>query len=294
MTIPRRKSARIASALAALILSTACSTTNETTITAATVPSDTAPTDTATPIDSTAPTAPTDGPTLDDHSPDTVTPTTEPATSEPSPQPVSTESDQIVLEYPDALLTNLSDRSTPLGRLCWAFWEFGRMSVVEFFNTLAASPAIAIVGSHASDINPDVSDIIENENDPIGPVGITDEETEEPTLETNSYGFLDALSAIQEPQIARVVDDPGLSGELQVFAKAFFEMIEAIEEQAKVVGYRNVDYSQLTYKDIDSLPNIDVFSKAAGENPTQCRWLYSDSDRKDWLDQFYESNNISD
>lgn len=168
------------------------------------------------------------------------------------------------------------------------------MSVVEFFNTLAASPAIVIVGSDASGTNPDVSDIIENENDPIGPVGIANEKTEEPTLETDSYGFLNALSAIQEPQIARVVDDPGLSEELQVFAKAFFDMIEAIEEQAKVVGYRDIDYSQLSYKDMDSLPNIDVFSKAAQENPTQCRWLYSDNDRKDWLDQFYELNNIAD
>ena len=306
----KHNSARIMSVLAVLILSTACSTTEDITVVAsddtpaptdstAAPGGDTSSDDTPAPTDSTAAPGgdtPTPGDTASpsDSPPDPATPTTEPATSEPSPESVSTGSDRIIIEYPDALLTNLSDRSTPLGRLCWALWEFGRMSAIEFFNTLAASSqAIVIVDSDASGTAPDVNDILENGDNPIGLVGIANEEAEEPTLETNSYGFLDALDAIQEPQITGVTDDPGLSEELQIFAKALFEMIAAIEEQAKVVGYRDIDYSQLPYKDVDSLPNADILAQTVTENPTKCP-RPSDEDIEEWGDRINEINNVND
>lgn len=300
--MPRHKSARIISVLIVLMLSTACSTTDQTTITApaddAPAPTDSTPApggdtssdDTPAPTDSTAapggdtPTGDTASPS--DSPPDPATPTTEPATSEPSPESVSTGSDRIILEYPDYLLTNISNRSTPLGRLCWAFWEFGRMGAIEFFNSVAESfPFVELV---------DPSDgITSGEGNSVGPIGIANEEAEEPTLDNESYGFLDALEAIQEPQIARVVDDPGLSEELQVFSKAFFEMVAATEEQAKIVGYRDIDYSQLPYKDVDSLPNADIFAQTVIENPTECP-RPSDEDREEWDNRINEINNIND
>lgn len=119
-------------------------------------------------------------------------------------------------------------------------------------------------------VDSNLKKITTGEDDPVGSVGVANEESEESTSASDTYGFLDALDSIGELQIVRVVDDPGLSEELQVFAKAFFEWIEAIEKQAKVVGYIGVDYSQLPHKDFDSLPNVDVFDEALREDSTQC------------------------
>ena len=253
---------------AVLMLSTACSITDETTITAAS--DDTpAPTDSTAAPDGTA--APGDGaavPTEPAAPNGTATPTTEPSTSEPSHEPVSKESDSYFYlpQLPDFWLTNPYDTSTPLGQLCWALVEFVRIEFIESFGTIAASPAAVTV----------------------------DSSTKVPTQDTDTY--LNALSAIQEPRIVRVVDDPGLSEELQVFAKGLFEMIAAVEEQARIVGYRNVDHSQLPYKDIESLPNLDIFYKAVAENPTQCPSPDQDTEQimEDWRDQLNEVNNISD
>ena len=311
--MPRHKNALIASALAALILSTACSTTDQTTITApsndAAVPTDgtLAPDDTPTPGDGTAvPTdstpalgdgtvAPDDTPTPGDG---TATPTTEPATSEPSFEPVPKESDSYFYlpQLPDFWLTNPYNTSTSLGKLCWALVEFVRIEFLEFFGTLAASSVVVTVDSGTNGTPPDVSDITTNMDNPTGPTGIADEELEVPTQNADTHIYLNALSAIQEPQIARVVDDPGLSEELQVFAKALFEMIAAVEEQARIVGYRNIDHSQLPHKDIESLPNLDIFYKAVTENPTQCPSPDQDTEQimEEWRDQLNVLNNITD
>lgn len=310
--------------LAALMLSTACSITDETTVTAASddtpAPTDgtAALTDTVaipgdiTPVpgdDTTASTVtvlPTDSTATPDGTPapgdgtaaptGTATPTTESSTSEPSLEPVSKESDSYFYlpQLPDFWLTNPYNTSTPLGQLCWALVEFVRIEFIESFGTIAASPAVVTVDSNTNGTAPDVSDILENENNPTGPTGIANEELELPTQDTDTY--LNALSAIQEPRIARVVDDPGLSEELQVFAKGLFEMIAAVEKQARIVGHRNIDHSQLPYKDIESLPNLDIFYKAVAENPTQCPSPDQDTEQimEDWRNQLNELNNIAD
>ena len=315
---------------AMLMLSTACSITDETTVTAASddtpaptdgtaaltdtvatpgditpVPGDdtAAPTITVLPTDSMATpdgtAAPGDGtaaPTEPAAPNGTATPTTEPSTSEPSLEPVSKESDSYFYlpQLPDFWLTNPYDTSTPLGQLCWALVEFVRIEFIESFGNIAASPVAVTVDSNTNGTAPDVSDIIENENNPTGPTGVANEELEVSTQDTDTY--LDALDAIQEPRIVRVVDDPGLSEELQVFAKGLFEMIAAVEEQARIVGYRNIDHSQLPYKDIESLPNLDTFYKAVTENPTQCPSPDQDTEQimEDWRDKLNELNNITD
>jgi len=281
---------------AALMLSTACSITDETTITAASddIP---APTDSmAAPDGATAPGDGTAVPTESATPNGTATPTAEHPTSEPSLEPVSKESDSYFYlpQLPDFWLTNPYSTSTPLGQLCWALVEFVRVEFIESFGTIAASPAVVTVDSSTNGTAPDVSDIIENENNPTSPTGIANEELELPTQDTDTY--LNALSAIQEPRIARVVDDPGLSGELQVFAKGLFEMIAAVEKQARIVGHRNIDHSQLPYKDIESLPNLDIFYKAVAENPTQCPSPDQDTEQimENWRNQLNELNNIAD
>ena len=234
----------IATLLTILMLATtACSTTDQTTVTA---PGDT----TATPGDTTA----TPGDTTATPG-DTTAPSSPPTPTDPIPE--ATEPDPFIYQHPDLVLTNLNDCSTPLGRLCWAVWEFLRMGYVEVIGAIAtANPELFEV----ADSNR--NEITEGEDDPVAPVGVANEESEESISETDTYGFLDALDSISEPQIIGVVDDQSLSEELQVFAKAFFEWVEAIEEQAKAVGFIGIDYSQLPYKDFESLPNVDVFDEA--------------------------------
>ena len=234
-----------------MLASTACSTTDQTTITA--TPDDT----TATPGDGTA-SPPSSPPTPTNPIPET----TEPDSSLGS---TSIEPDPFIYQHPDLVLTNLNDRSTPLGRLCWAVWEFLRMGYVEVIGAIAAANPEQF---EVADSN--LNEITEGEDDPVVPVGVANVESEESISETDTYGFLDALDSISELQVVRVVDDPGLSEELQVFAKAFFEWVEAIEEQAKTVGFIGVDYSKLPYKDFDSLPNVEVFDEALREDSTQC------------------------
>lgn len=230
--------------LATLMLaSTACSATDQTAITA--TPGDT----TATPGDTTA--SPPSIPPIP------TNPITEPTVPDSSLGSMSTEPGRVVYQLPDLVLTNLNDRLTPLSRLCWAVWELLRMAVIE------AIGAIAVAFPEQFEVaDSNLNEVAEGEDDPAGPVGIANEESEESISETDTYEFLDALDSIGEPQIIRVVDDQSLSEELQVFAKAFFEWVEAIEEQAKAVGFLGIDYSQLPYKDFDSLPNVDVFGEA--------------------------------
>ena len=234
------------SSFAAILLATlmlasiACSTTDRTPITAA--PGDT----TATPGDTTATSSP----------PTTTNPIPETTEPDSSPGSTSTEPDPFIYQHPDLVLTNLNDRSTPLGRLCWAVWEFLRMGYVEVIGAIAAANPEQF---EVADSN--LNGIAEGEDDTVGPVGVANEESEESISATDTYGFLDALDSISEPQIIGVIDDQSLSEELQVFAKAFFEWVKAIEEQAEAVGFIGVDYSQLPYKDFDSLPNVDVFDE---------------------------------
>lgn len=228
---------------AVLMLSTACSATDQKAITA--TPDDT----TATPGDGTA-SPPSSPPTPTNSIPETTEP-------DSSLESMSTEPDRVVYQLPDLVLTNFNDLSTPLSRLCWAVWELLRMAFIE------AIGAIAVAFPEQFEVaDSNLNEITEGEDDPVGPVGVGNEESKESIPETDTYGFLDALDSIGETQIIRVVDDQSLSEELQVFAKAFFEWVEAIEEQAKAVGFTGIDYSQLPYKDFDSLPNVDVFDEA--------------------------------
>ena len=263
-----------------MLATTACSTTNQTTITApgdtTATPGDTTPT----PGDDTTP-APTVSSGANTPTTESTT-ATESTTRTPSPESTPKEPDRYIHQHPDFFLTNLNDTSTPLGKLCWALWEYVRIDYIEFVNSIAEnSPIIEITDSVLSD------DITDDGDEQVGPVSINNEETED------TYTYLDALSAIQEPQIVGVADDPSLSAELQAFAKAFFELIKSIEDQAKVVDYKDIDYSSLPYKDLDSLPNAGVFDKAASENPTKCQFP-SVEDVEEWDEQIDAVNNVTD
>ena len=307
MTIPRHKSARIMSALAALILSTACSTTKGITITApgdTTAPTDsttspgdtTAPTDSTTspgdttptgdsttsPGDTTAPTDSTaapgdDTPTGDSTtSPGDTTAPTDSTTTTDTSETSATVSDQgsadgqesaerapFTYEYPEFLLINRNDRSTPLGKLCWAYWEYSSQQLARMQKALADNtPNFEVTF-------PAIADINEGEDNGVGPVGVVNEESNELSIGTDGY-LVRSLDGILEPSIAGVVDDPGLSEELRLFAEAFFANIEAKEEQIRSVGWANSDHTQLPYQDFKSMPYRKEFSEAFIANPDKC------------------------
>ena len=228
----------VMSVLAVLMLSTACSTTDETTITAAS--------DTPVPTDSTA-------------APDGETGT---APVGPSETPVAV-SDQnsadgqesaefipFTYEYPELWLINRNDRSTPLGKLCWAFFEYGSNLLIRTYGIVAEHPNFEVTF-------PAIVDVTLNE------------ESNEPSIGTEDY-FIDSLNEILEPSIVGVVDHVGLSQELQLFAKAFFAYIEAEEEQTRAVGWANIDRTRLPYQDFEDLPHYKEFSEAVIANPDKC------------------------
>ena len=318
--MPKHKTARIISALAALMLSTACSTTETITITApgdTTAPTDStaapgdtpAPTDsTAAPGDTTAPTdstaapgdttAPTDGttspgddtptgsgttspgdttaPTDGTTSPgDTTAPTDSTTTTDTSETSVtvgdqdsangqeSAEPAPFTYEYPEFWLINRNDRSTPLGKLCWAFFEYVSTVLVRTSQILADDTPNWEVTF------PAVADITEGVNNGVGPVGVVNEDSNEPSIGTEGY-LIDSLGEILEPSIAGIVDDPGLSEELQLFAEAFFAQLEAVEEQTRTVGWANIDRARLPYQDFDDMPYEKEFDEAFIANPDKC------------------------
>ena len=315
--MPRHKNALIASALAALILSTACSTTENITITA---PGDTtAPTDSTTsPDDTTAPTdgttspgdttAPTDGTTAPGGDTptgggttapgDTTAPTdgtTSPGgdigttTTDTTETPVavndqdsadgqeSAEVTPFTYEYPEFWLINRNDPSTPLGKLCWAHFEYVSNVLIRINQVLADNTPNWEVTF------PAVADITEGVDNGVGPVGIVNEESDESSIGTDGY-LIGSLDEILEPSITGIVDDPGLSEELQLYAEAFFANIEADKEQIRTVGYENFDNSQSPYQDLDDMPYAKEFDEAFIANPDKCVFPSEDE-----ISQSYDS-----
>ena len=253
MTMPKHKNARIASAMAALMLSAACTTTENITITA---PGDTPTGDGMTSSGGDIGTTTIDTP----ETPVTVS-DQDSADGQESAEPAS-----FTYEYPEFLLINHNDRSTPLGKLCWAVFE-------HMSNTLIRTSGIV------AEINPDwevtfpaIADITEGEDNSVGPVGVINEESSEPSIGTEDY-LIESLGEILEPSIASVVDDPGLSEELQLFAAAFFAYVEAEEEQIRAVGWANIDRTRLPYQDSQDIPHMKEFEKILIANPDKCAFI---------------------
>lgn len=291
----RHKSARIISVLAVLILSTACSTTDETTITAA--PGDTptgdstpAPTDgtvtlddtttpgddVAVPTDSTAaPTDSTAAPGGDAPTGDTLAPTDITTSTDTPETPVA----PFTYEYPEFLLINRNDRSTPLGKLCWAFFEYASNVLILSSGIVAEHPNFEVTF-------PTISDATLNG------------ESNEPSIGSEDY-FIDSLNEILEPSIAGVVNDIGLSEELQLFAKAFFAYIEAEEREARAVGWANIDRARLPYQGFEDLPHMKEFEETLTANPDKCAFPSEDEwnpfldEQEAELEEYYERNRQS-
>ena len=99
---------------------------------------------------------------------------------------------------------------------------------------------------------------------------------------TDGY-LLGSLDEIQEMSIVSVVDDPGLSKELQLFAQAFFAYVAAFEEQVRAVGYENIDRTQLPYQDFMDMPHTKEFDEAVQNNPDKCIVPSEDE-----INQFYD------
>ena len=222
--------------------------------------------DTAVPTDSTA--VPTDGTAAPDGETDmTSTDTSE--TSVKASDQDSTDGQEsakpvpFTYEYPELLMINRNDRSTPLGKLCWAYWEYVSKQLVRIHRVLVDNiPNLEVTF-------PAVADITEGEDNSIGPVGVVNEESNESSIGTDGY-LIGSLDEIQEASIVGIVDDPELSEELQLFAEAFFAYIEAFEDQIRTVGYENLDRSQLPYQYLDDIPYKKEFSEAFIANPDKC------------------------
>ena len=265
------------SVLVVLMLSTACSTTDETTITAAS--------DTPTPTDSTAAPDGETGTTPDDMSETPVAVSVQDSadgqeSAEPAP---------FTYEYPEFLLINRNDRSTPLGKLCWAFFEYISSVLIRSYGVVA-------------DFNPNwkvtfpaIADITEGEDHIVGPVGVVNEESNEPSIGTEDY-FIESLDEILEPSIVGIVDDIGLSEELQLFAEAFFAYIEAEEGEARAVGWANIDRARLPYQDFEDLPHMKEFEETLTANPDKCAFPSEDEwnpfldEQEAELEEYYERN----
>ena len=285
------KGTRIVSVLAVLILSTACSTTENITITA---PGDTtAPTDgTTAPGDTTAPTDSTAAPGGDAPTGYIPAPTNSTPSAEMSETPVavsdqnsadgqeSAEPAPFTYEYPESWLINPNDRSTSLGKLCWALFEYTSSVFARINQVLADNTPNWEVTF------PAVADITEGADNGVGPVGVVNEESNEQS--TGSEGYLiGSLNKILEPSLAGIVDDPELSEELQLFAEAFFAYIEAEEEQIRAVGWANVDSTQLPYQHFEDMPHIEELSEAIMANPDKCVSSSSMDDAKQFYDDLY-------
>ena len=228
----------VMSVLAVLMLSTACSTTDETTITAAS--------DTPTPTDSTAAPGGETGTTSAEMSEAPVTISDQDSADGQE----STEITPFTYEYPEFWLINPNDPSTPLGKLCWALFEYVSNVFVRSYGIVAEHPNFEVTFPAIADVTPN-------------------EESNKPSIGTEDY-FIDSLNEILEPSIAGVVDDIGLSEELQLFAKAFFAYIEAEEEQTRTVGWANIDRTRLPYQDFEDLPHVKEFSEAVIADPDKC------------------------
>ncbi len=210
--MPRTKYVkRLAGLLITVLLSIACSPTSK-------VETTTEQTGTETTTTTVAPTTTTVAPTTT-----TVAP------------PEAVEIEPIVLE--DYWATNLSDRSTPLGTLCWAIWELGRMDVLHSSERMAKIPGFEVI--LPANLDPD-------------------------------YTILDALEEITKPEIVGIVNDPRLSEELQLYAKGFFEDVDSMIEQTEAVGYDKVDHTKFPYPDSNDLPHADAFDKAILAHPNEC------------------------
>lgn len=248
-----------------MLASTACSTTDQTTITGPAA-------ETPTPNDTTP--APDDGTPAPDATPGEtggtavtsdagttgpVAPVVEPSTSVTPGDQGSDDTETVIFEYPDTLLANQGDTSTPLGKLCWAFQEFIITESTRFYQILIDG---------IPDLEMALPDM-ESESENVGPVGVVNEESEDQILEFSEY-FSDTLGSIQAPGIMGVVNDAGFSEEVQLFAQAFFSYVEAYTNQFKTVGYASIDNDSLPYQDIEDLPYIEEFYKAVGENPDKC------------------------
>ena len=239
--------------MAVLLLATACSAAGETTVTAS--PTDIVAAPGVTPDG-------TDGAvaTPNDDAPSAVAPIDEPST--PTTPDDSNSDDAgmvVVVDYPEVWLTNRSDPSTPLGKLCWAFQEFIWADLVRVSQLMVDSfPGLEMA-------LPDMGE--EDEN--VGPVGVVNEESDGSSQNINEY-FSDTLGSIQSSEIAGIVNDAGLSEELQLFAQAFFSYIAAYDKHLETVGYANFDNDSLPYQDIGNLPYSEEFDEAVEDNPDKC------------------------
>ncbi len=173
-----------------------------------------------------------------------LTPTVTTSTSSPtSTLPATTvtiseagEVEPYVLD--EFLLVNPSDRSTPIGTLCWAMLEWGRMSTINLFEVTAVQdPRIEI----------------------IYPAGYDHE-----------YTLIDALEEIAKPEIVSIADSPQFSEELQLFAKAFFEQIRTDIKRIDEITSTPVDYNNTYFAALESLPHLEAYFEATDTHTDQC------------------------
>lgn len=240
--------------MAVLLLATACSAVGETTVTAS--PTNTVAAPEVTPGGTTGD---SDVATPNDDAPSAVAPVDEPSIPTTPSDPNSEDAEPVVVDYPDVWLTNRSDPSTPLGKLCWAFQEFIWADLVRISQLMVDSfPGLEMA-------LPDMGE----EGEGVGPVGVVNEESDDSSTSINEY-FSDTLGSIQTSDIAGIVNDAGLSEELQLFAQAFFSYIAAYDNQFKVGGYANIDNDSLPYQDIGDLPYSKEFDEAVEDNPDKC------------------------
>ncbi len=86
-----------------------------------------------------------------------------------------------------------------------------------------------------------------------------------PTNYDPSYTIFDAIKVVSQPEIVGIVDDPRLSEEANLLARAFFANLTATLEEIEEVGIDQIDGDKLPYSDLSAY--MDNFFDA---HPDKC------------------------
>lgn len=151
----------------------------------------------------------------------------QPTESEPidSPQePVVEESleqdtrefEPLIIEKPWHFVDNPYDKSTPMGRLCWALAELSVQLTLKIDELMTEhNPYVEIV----------YTDVGRGSDDTLGALGIVDGISSD---ESGHDSFIQGIQSILDLEEV-VVNDPELSPGLRLFAEGYFESVSIIE-----------------------------------------------------------------
>ncbi len=133
--------------------------------------------------------------------------------------------------------TNRLDRSTPSGTLCWAIWEWSRMHTITGLEVLFAEhPRQEII--YPADYD-------------------------------HEYTLIVALKEMSTPEMVSIADDPQLSKEFQLLAKAFFEQVRTDIKRLEEIGPDGLDFDNFPFFELEDMPFLQTLYEGEA-NSDEC------------------------